>query len=218
MKLTDQPNWLYLLREFDAVYRRGSAGGSKPIRTHQRKVRELIGKVLTKDITLSERPPQTKPVVGHFCRAIDNAAHGPLAGLARALDRVSHLLHWEWGYERIAGNLANRYAYCDILGPRGSIFAENISLGLVLFAPGTIYPQHAHPDIEESYISISGSWSENDAAVYAPGSLILNRSSQHHRITVGDLEPCLLAYAWVAEPKHLAEPQMKFSRPKQKPA
>lgn len=36
------------------------------------------------------------------------------------------------------------------------------------------YPQHSHTDIEESYISVAGAWSENDVAVYAPGSLIFN--------------------------------------------
>ena len=45
------------------------------------------------------------------------------------------------------------------MGLQGPIQAEGLILGLVLFAPGTTYPQHRHDEIEESYISLSGAWS-----------------------------------------------------------
>jgi dimethylpropiothetin dethiomethylase len=214
MRLGDVPDWLYILREYDGVYRRGSAGGSKPIRAHQRRVRELISRIVAENPELRPGGGRDKPVTAHLGRALDNAATGPLSGLARALQRAHRQLDWEWGYDRIAERLAERYAYAEILGPRGPVVSDRLILGLVLFAPDTTYPQHAHHDIEESYISVSGSWSENDAAVYAPGSLILNRSGSEHRITTGNQEPCLLAYAWVAPPEVLAEPQMRFSRPR----
>ena len=86
-------------------------------------------------------------------------------------------LTWEFGYERVPKGLERKYAYCEILGPKGPVKADTLILGFVLFAPGTTYPQHSHKDIEESYVSIAGAWSENDTAVYAPGSLILNRPS-----------------------------------------
>ena len=98
------------------------------------------------------------------------------------------------------------------MGPQGPIQAEGLILGLVLFAPRTTYPQHRHDEIEESYISLAGAWSENDNAVYAPGSLILNRSTQHHRITVGVRETCLLAYAWIGPPERLSAPEFQFSK------
>lgn len=98
-----------------------------------------------------------------------------------------------------------------MLGPRGPVAATSLVFGVVLFTPNTTYPQHSHRDIEESYVSIAGAWSENDAAVYAPGSLILNRSEQEHRIITGTLEPCLLAYAWTGPDERLATPEMKFS-------
>ncbi len=88
---------------------------------------------------------------------------------------------------------------------------ENLILGFVLFAPNTTYPQHSHKDIEESYISVSGAWSENNAAVFAPGSLILNRSGDEHRITTGDRDPCLLAYAWTGPKDRLTNPDMKLT-------
>ncbi len=125
--------------------------------------------------------------------------------MSRALARVAGRLTWEYGYEKVPKALARKYAYCEILGPRGPICAERLILGFVLFAPSTTYPQHSHKDIEESYISVAGAWSENDAAVHAPGSLILNRPGLEHRITTGDLSPCLLAYAWTGSGR-TAEP------------
>jgi dimethylpropiothetin dethiomethylase len=107
--------------------------------------------------------------------------------------------------------LARTYAYCEVLGPRGPVSAERLILGFVLFAPGTLYPEHSHRDNEESYVAVAGAWSENDMAVYVPGSLILNRPGAEHRITTADLDPSLLAYAWIGPEDRLAAPGMTFS-------
>lgn len=210
--LATHPDWLYLLRDFDTVYRRGSAGGSAVIRSHQRRVRDALSQVLKSNPKFSPREPETKPVVKHLGRALDLASVGPLTSMTRTISRLTEDLTWEWGYQRLARDLGNRYAYCEFLGPNGPVVAETLILGLVLFAPGTTYPQHSHPEIEESYVSLGGAWSENDGAVYAPGSMILNRSGHEHRITIGDREPCLLLYAWIGPPERLAHPDMKFSR------
>jgi len=211
-KLNDNPDWLYLLRDFDNVYRRGSAGGSAVIRGHQRRVRDILSLAMKVNPGFATRAPEEKPVVRHLGRALDLASTGPLAGMARTIARVAPELTWEWGYERLGRNLGNRYAYCEVLGPKGPVVADSLIVGLVLFAPATTYPQHSHPDIEESCVSLGGAWSENDGAVYAPGSMILNRSGHEHRITIGDREPCLLAYAWIGPPDRLRNPDMKFSR------
>jgi dimethylpropiothetin dethiomethylase len=212
LRLSDAPDWRYLLRDFEEVYRRGAAGGSKVIRRHQRRVRETLGRIVDADPPLAPKPPERKPVVAHLPRALDLGRSGPLGMMIRTIERVAPALHWEYGYEKMPRSLARRYAYAELLGPNGPVVAESLILGLVLFAPGTVYPQHAHADIEESYVSLSGAWSENDGAVYAPGSLILNRSEQQHRITVGDHAPSLLAYAWVGPPERLAAPGMVFSK------
>ena len=212
-RLGEVPDLGYALGEFDAVYRYGSAGGSAIIRRRRRRVREALSRTVEADPPVVPRPPERLPVATHFGRAIDLGVNGPLAGFARALARLEGRLTWEYGYERVPRHLARQYGYCELLGPRGPVVSDGLILGIVLFAPGTVYPQHSHHEIEESYISVAGAWSENDAAVYAPGSLILNRSEHPHRITVGDLSPCLLAYAWVGAPERLREPGMRFSRP-----
>src|SRR6056297_108046 len=218
-RLKDRPDWLYLLREFDVLYRQGSAGGSPAIRAHRKVVRDRLSAAMARNPELIERESERKPVSAHLPRALDLGERAAMQGMARALREVKDALTWEYGYERISKALAQKYAYCEILGPQGPVQCENLILGFVLFAPNTTYPQHSHKEIEESYISISGAWSENNAAVFAPGSLILNRSGDEHRITTGDHDPCLLAYAWAGPEARLANPEMKLTRArKPKPA
>jgi dimethylpropiothetin dethiomethylase len=210
--LSDRPDWLYLLRDYHEAFGAGSSGGSNAIRGHRRRVRERISRLVQADPPILGRQPADKPVTAHLGRALDLAADGPLAPMAATVRRLSPQFTWEWGYERVPRALAQRYAYCELAGPHGPVQAERIILGLVLLAPGTTYPQHSHKEIEESYVSLAGAWSENDAAVYAPGSLIYNRPEQAHRITVGERAPCLLAYAWLGPPERLRAPGMRFAR------
>jgi dimethylpropiothetin dethiomethylase len=217
-RLREFPNWVYLLREFHEIYSRGSPGGSKASRAHRRKVRDSLSKVIDANPPVQPRQPLPKPVVAHLPRAFDLAARGSMAGLGRALERAAGELTWEYGYERVPPHLASKYAYCEVLGPRGPVTSEQLTLGFVLFAPRTTYPQHSHADIEESYISIAGAWSENEFAVFAPGSLILNKPGHEHRITTGDSDPCLLAYAWVGPGEKLTQPGMKFSKTRRRSA
>lgn len=211
LRLSDCPDWGYLLREFDLLYRDRSDGGSKVIRSHRKRVRDALSAVIAANPTIDLRQPAAKPVTAHLGRAIDIGERGVVHGLARALSRVADQLTWEYGYEKVPKALAQKYGYCEVMGPRGPVMSDRLILGFVLFAPKTTYPQHSHKEIEESYISVAGSWSENDGAVYAPGSLILNRPDHEHRITTADLAPCLLAYAWIGPPDILSAPGMKLS-------
>ncbi|SDI71603.1 dimethylsulfonioproprionate lyase family protein [Aliiruegeria lutimaris] len=210
-RLHDDPNWLYLLREFETLYRYGSPGGSRAIRAHRRKIRERLSQAIDANPEILPREPAEKPVTAFLPRALDIAARGSVYALARAFGRICPALTWEYGYEKVPKALEKKYAYCEVLGPKGPVQADKLILGFVLFAPRTTYPQHSHHDIEESYVSVAGAWSENDAAVYAPGSLILNNPGHEHRITTGDQEPCLLAYAWTGTQERLVAPGMKFS-------
>jgi len=216
LRLSDVPGWLYLLREFDTLYRHGSAGGSKLIRGHRKRVRDTLSRVIDGNPVIHQRDPQNKPVTAHLPRALDLGERGALDGMSRALGHVAGALTWEYGYEKVPKTMARKYAYCEILGPRGPVPSERLVLGFVLFAPKTTYPQHSHSQIEESYISVAGAWSENDTAVHAPGSLILNRPDHEHRITTADQDPCLLAYAWVGPEERLNEPAMKLSSSRKK--
>ena len=82
----------------------------------------------------------------------------------------------------------------------------------LLFAPGCTYPAHAHEGITESYYVLSGTVSENDDGVYAPGSLIFNPPGRMHRITVSARNPALLAYAWAGKEESIEGQVMRFTR------
>ncbi|MEJ6549944.1 dimethylsulfonioproprionate lyase family protein [Corynebacterium sp. USCH3] len=217
-RLHDHPDFGYTIRDFDSIYRFGSTGGSKPIRRHMRRVRETIADVFDDNPQVNDRTPVRLPVVNHLGRALDRGTQGHLSTLSDSLRRIAPVLTWEHGYEKVPRGLANKYGYCEIVGPRGPIVTDRLILGLVLFAPETVYPQHHHPNIEESYIAVSGEWSENDVAVHAPGSLVLNTTGHEHRITTGRQAPCLLAYSWLGPSESLTHPTMRFSAPRRRRA
>ncbi|WP_322891411.1 MULTISPECIES: dimethylsulfonioproprionate lyase family protein [unclassified Yoonia] len=208
------PDWRYLLAEFYELYRAIPAGGSDRIRTHQRQTREAINRVMKANAPVQLQPAAQKPVTAHLRRALDQGRSGPMASIIRSLDTVSAELSWQYGYEKVPPALAESYAYAEIAGPHGPVVTAEIILGVVLFAPACTYPAHAHQGITESYVCLSGAVSENHQGVYVPGSMIFNPPDHLHRITVGDREPALLAYAWLGKADDLAGQKMVFSRPR----
>jgi dimethylpropiothetin dethiomethylase len=205
-------DWLYVLREFEYAYRNGSAGGSPRIRSHMKAVRDRLAKAFAANppIVMAEKAPI--PVEAHLERAVDNGLDGMMRSMVKAVENVKGGLAWEYGYERVPRHLTNKYGYATIMGPDGPVVWPDLTLGLVLFGPHTTYPAHSHDGITESYLSLSGFWSENDMGTYAPGSMVMNLPNHTHTITTADREPVLLAYAWVGPPEKLADPVMKFSR------
>ena len=212
--LKDVPDWRYLMQEYDELYRYLPAGGSDRIRSHQRKAREAIARLLRADAEVRLQPRAVKPVTAHLRRALDEGRRGSLAAAVRALDAVADQLSWQYGYEKVPKGLSQSYAYAEFAGPQGPVMSTDIILGVVLFAPGCTYPAHAHKGITESYVCLSGAVSENHAGVYVPGSMIFNPPEHLHRITVGDREPALLAYAWLGEAAMLKDQKMVFTRPR----
>ena len=211
--LGDHPDWQYLLREYYELYRFLSSGGSAPIRTHQRAVREEISRLIRANPAVAPGPPADKPVTAHLRRALDQGLSGPAAPLIRTLMALKGHLSWQYGYEKLPRGLERNFAFAEIAGASGPVVSRSVILGLVLFAPGCTYPAHAHAGITESYVCLSGAVSENHQGVYAPGSLIFNPPGMVHRITASDREPSLLAYAWMGTPEQLAGQKMVFSRP-----
>ncbi len=210
--LHDVPNWGYLLQEFQELYRRGKAGGSARIRTHQRAVREIIGRTLAANPRVLRRQPEQKPVTAHLQRAFDQGRREVTQSIIRAIEAIAPELTWQYGYEKVPPGLGKKFAYAEFAGPHGPVVTAELILGVVLFGPKCTYPAHAHDGLTESYYTLSGAVSENDEGVYAPGSLIFNPPGRMHRITVGDNEPSLLAYAWHGPIDKLADQKLVFKR------
>ena len=206
--LSEHPDWVYLLRDVYELYRYSSAGGSPRIRAHMRRVRAAVSRLVKADPPMRPRRPAEKPVVAHLNRALDKGQNSHLRPVLLGIDRIRHELTWQYGYDRVPRGLARKYAFCEFAGPYATVPSPEVTLGLVLFAPGCTYPAHAHLGITESYICLSGAVSENHQGVYAPGSLIFNPPEHLHRITVSDLEPALLLYAWEGCEAALADQKM----------
>ena len=211
-RLRDNPDWHYLLREYYELYRFLPSGGSAPIRTHQRAVREEVSRLIRANPPVDPGEPADKPVTAHLRRALDQGLSGPAAPLIRTLSALRHHLNWQYGYEKLPRGLERNFAFAELAGASGPVVSPAVILGVVLFGPGCTYPAHAHDGITESYVCLSGAVSENNQGVYAPGSLIFNPPGMLHRITVSDREPSLLAYAWMGAPDRLAGQKMTFSR------
>ena len=62
-RLSDLPDWYYLLREYYEFYRELSAGGSPKIRAHQRAVRMAVRQVMLADPAVADLVPTRRP--GH---------------------------------------------------------------------------------------------------------------------------------------------------------
>ena len=217
--LNDDADLFYLLREFDVAYRYAPHGGSAAIRAHMRRVRERISRVIKDNPQVEFTVPARVPVNAHMARALDNGEQDSAEGFVRATTKMADRFAWQHGYEKIPPALARKYGYADVLGPGGLVRADDIALGFVLFGPGCVYPSHKHDGITESYIVLSGACSQNDIGVFRAPSMIFNAPGTTHTIRTSANEPCLLAYAWTAEPQHLAAHKMKFTRTrKPKPA
>ena len=212
--LDERPDWRYLLNEIYRIYRHSSAGGSPPIRAHHRLVRARLNRAMTENPFVLERKPRRKPVCAHLGRALDNGKRFGPEAIVRTVETVAPALVWRYGYRSMPGKLSRNFAYAEFLGPYGPVMAEDLVLGCVLFAPRTTYPSHAHVGVTESYICLSGAMSQNDVAVYTPGSMILNTPDFDHKITTCSLEPTLLLYAWTGTIADLAEQEMTFRRPR----
>ena len=79
IRLSDVPDWGYVFQEIDQAYRLGSAGGSTIIRSHQRRVRETLSKIIKSNTLYTPRQPENRPVNADWGRALDLANSGPLA-------------------------------------------------------------------------------------------------------------------------------------------
>lgn len=210
--LSDHPYLTYYLQDILSWYSNGSAGGSRAINSHMKTVRVALKAALESRAQVVLPEPKARPVCFHLDRAVDNGLHGPASGTVRMFSRISRSLFWGYGYERMPRNLDKKYAYSELMGPHGLVRFSKLILGVVLLAPDTNYPAHSHAGITESYLCLSGTLSQNDAGVYAPGSLVYNPPEHSHRITTGKREPCLLSYAWAGPEEALAEQNMTFER------
>lgn len=158
-----------------------------------------------------DQTPQKKPVCKYLedLIASSEGSNEDINDLLYLLNNVQHDLRWEFGYHEMPHDLANKYAYTELLGPRGPVLARDIVLGLVLLGPDCCYPKHFHRNIAESYICLKGSCIINDKPLDS-GEYFFNLPGEVHYLTTEVNTPCLLAYAWISDKEKLRGKGMEF--------
>jgi mannose-6-phosphate isomerase-like protein (cupin superfamily) len=124
---------------------------------------------------------------------------------------LSDALCWRQNPNYADQGFLDGYAYCELLGPTGHLFHDNVSVGLLLLQPDLIYPEHSHP-ATETYVVLSGhaQWRQGNASwrARAPGEIIHHTSMEAHAMHSGN-EPLLAAYLWqgdLSQAARLMEP------------
>ncbi|MEC9491915.1 dimethylsulfonioproprionate lyase family protein [Flexistipes sp.] len=201
---------LLFLHALKRWYKIKSSGGSEEIKRHMVEVDNLLAKELPLDTVNVAINPSVKPVCKYFEIAVDNGMKHKTNYVVTHLQKFTSILHWQYGYGKLPEEMKENYAYSEILGPRGLIKSSDIAVGVVLLAPGALYHYHEHPALTESYLNLSGYFSQNDQAVYPPESIVLNKPGKPHKITNDSSQPLLLAYIWTGSKKAISESKMVF--------
>jgi mannose-6-phosphate isomerase-like protein (cupin superfamily) len=131
--------------------------------------------------------------------AIALGLHDGVAGIAAALAAIPRSLPWDYQYppHPIAGDLAKKIGFAELIGPDGPMYAPQCRVGFTLVAADTFYPSHAHPAVE-LYLVIAGQaqWTASNARqMVAPGRFVLHRSNEPHAMRTLN-EPLLALYCW----------------------
>jgi quercetin dioxygenase-like cupin family protein len=117
-----------------------------------------------------------------------------------ALCRAAPSLAWRQTYtgDEVDAAFLQNYGWTELLRPAEKRTSAQISCGVVVLGPGTLYPHHRH-EAEEIYVPLSGtaSWQQGDALwrEQPPGALIHHLSEESHAMRTGE-EPLLALYLW----------------------
>jgi quercetin dioxygenase-like cupin family protein len=121
-------------------------------------------------------------------------------GFVSALCRTARSLAWRQSYARgeVDAVFLENYGWSELLRPAEKRTSAQISCGVLVLGPRTLYPPHRH-EAEEIYVPLSGtaSWQQGDALwrEQPPGALIHHLSEESHAMRTGE-EPLLALYLW----------------------
>ncbi len=190
---------------FDSVY----PCGSQRIIDHLSNVKAGFKEVAANP-TIRLREAEDKPVVRHFKSTLKMGMYANESPLYHTLGLMAPYLTWEQGNNHLSEELTNKYAYTEIIGPRGPIVCQQMIMGMLLLGPDCHYPRHRHPRIEESYICLGGYANINDGMILTTDGFTIIPPNQPHWIKTDQDIPTLLAYAWIASPQTLANYTLEF--------
>lgn len=150
------------------------------------------------------RGDRALPVLAFWLPALA-AADAAAPDLARPLASLGPALRWTQNpnYRRQppAPDFLWRYAYAQFAGPRAAptlIETEALAFGVLMLAPGTLYPAHSHP-AEEIYLPLAPArwrrgredWRER------PGGDLVHHPPNRLHATEAGRAPLLALYFWL---------------------
>ncbi len=147
--------------------------------------------------------PRAQPACRHLEAALALGEAGPAAPLVRALRPLVEGLRWRHGYDvdDALPAFSRNLAYAEVAGPFGAVPSRVLCCGLVLMAPSTLYPAHAHA-ATELYHVLGGRarWQRGGEpwAPRPPGAFILHPSGIAHAMAT-QAEPLLALYVWYGD-------------------
>jgi quercetin dioxygenase-like cupin family protein len=138
------------------------------------------------------------PVLRWLPRIADGASIG--GSFVSALCRTAPSLAWRQTYTRdeVDAAFLQNYGWAELARPVEKRTSAQISCGVLVLGPRTLYPHHRH-EAEEIYVPLSGTaaWQQGDALwrEHPPGTLIHHLSEEPHAMRTGE-EPLLALYLW----------------------
>ena len=140
---------------------------------------------------------EVKPVQLPVCRWLAGMGDAGVVGAVRA---AALRLQWRqtYGADDFGADFLAGYGWAEFIGLRGPVASERLACGVLLLAPGIIYPAHAHA-AAEVYLPISGvaEW-QRGAEPFRPvpvGQAVHHAPWTPHAMRVGS-EPLAALYLW----------------------
>ena len=163
---------------------------------------EAIGALRSGDLPKIEPAGRASlPVLRHWPQALAGAASID-AELGAALAELSPTLDWRQNPNYVrrppGPGFLEGYGYAVIAGP-GGLVPAGIALGVLVLAPGVLYPAHAHPaeeiylvlDCESRWWRMGEEWRQGigGAAIHHPPNVA-------HAMRAGPAAPLCAVYLW----------------------
>lgn len=161
--------------------------------------RHVIACIAQAQTAAMRHPPRTTALIDALLPGM--LSHQP-SQFTRTLSQTNHLVSWSPPLtDRIPESMTRQMAYCELVGPDGTLESDSCRLGLYAQGPHTPYEWHSHA-AEELYIAVSGTagWQmqgqpEQDRP---PVAHIHHPSWRSHAMRTRN-EPLLAIWAWVGD-------------------
>ena len=142
--------------------------------------------------------PSTLPSVSLLPDLV-GACPEPTRPLGEALLAAAPLIEWRQTYSEaeVGREFLDRYAYCEILGPKGHFAWDRLRVFAAFWGEGLDYGMHAH-EPEEIYVLLSGSAQFRTPLAHSrpgPGDHVVHAPGEPHAMRM-DRAPLLALAIW----------------------